>query len=188
MLGALKLAIVSSRTMATVVGATALGAVVAATPQLLAWRLMAGAWVVNGYSEEIAFTWLSPHLDGVVALLAKWLPVIVIALFGTLVLAFRRRDAIVAATVAAWLGTLYVTASWWAYGIAPRVAFDNLAPIALGLAGVAAFVGRFRRGAELILVAVLALWNVPFMMLPASPYAGLVNLLLEWFKGLRLLL
>ena len=184
-------------------GATALGAVgvrlrhVAAAipggsavlaPQLLAWRVMTGAWIFNGYSEEVSFTWLAPHVHDVASLLAKWAPLLVVGAIGTLILAIRRRDAIVAAALLCMVGSTYVTASWWAYAIAPRTTFDNLAPIAFGLAGLAAALRRLRPGSEWAVLVLPGLWNVPFMMLPIPEAGRAGDLLADWYRGVRLLL
>ena len=43
-------------------GAAAAGGLTMLMPQLIAWRSMYGAWMVNSYEQEIAFTWQHPHL------------------------------------------------------------------------------------------------------------------------------
>ena len=170
------------------VGAAIAGGSAVLAPQLLAWRVMTGEWIFNGYSEEVSFTWLAPHVHEVASLLAKWAPLLVIGAIGTLILAIKRRDAIVAAALLCMVGSTYVTASWWAYAIAPRTTFDNLAPIAFGLAGLAAALRRLRPGSEWAVLVLPGLWNVPFMMLPIQEAGRAGDLLADWYRGVRLLL
>lgn len=163
------------------------GGLLAFTPQLFAWRVMFGAWLANGYSEEMSFTWLAPHFREVGSLLGRWVPLLVVGYAGTAWLALRRRDVLLAALVTCALGTLYVTASWFAFGIVTRTMFDNLAPIALGLAASAEGLRRVCRGAEWAALVLPAMWNVPFMMVYGSS-AGIADLITEWRLGVALLL
>jgi hypothetical protein len=163
------------------------GGLLTCTPQLLAWRVMFGTWIANGYSAEMAFTWFAPHVREVGWLLIKWLPLLLLGLWGTAVLAFRRRDLLLAALMVCTLITIYVTACWWAYGIAPRTTFDNLAPITIGLAVTVESLRRMCSGAEWVALVLPALWNVPFMMLYESSYVSPWDLLSAWLQGLALL-
>jgi hypothetical protein len=165
------------------------GSLLAFTPQLLSWRVMFGMWIANGYSYsgDLSFTWLAPHVREVSWILIKWLPLLVLGLWGTATLAFRRRDLLLTTLIVCSLITIYVTACWSAFGNAPRITFDNLAPIAIGLAIAAETLRRVRSGAEWVALLLPALWNVPFMMLYDSSYVSLVGLLSEWLHGLLLL-
>ena len=161
-------------------------ALLAFMPQLLAWRVMFGAWLANGYSNEMSFTWLAPRVRDVVLLLAQWVPLLAIGYAGTVWLAFRRRDLLLAAAAVCGLGTIYVTASWFAVDIVTRTAFDSLAPIAVGLAVVAGVLRRVYPGAEWAALVLPALWNVPFLMFHDSS-VGFAGLVPEWQRGMALL-
>jgi hypothetical protein len=162
------------------------GALLAFTPQLLAWKVMFGTWFANAYADEMSFSWLAPHIYEIGALLARWLPLFAIGYAGTLWLAYRRRDPLLAAVVVCGLATLYVTAAWLDFGIVIRTAFDNVAPIAIGLAVVAETFRRVRPGAEWAVLVLPALWNVPFLMIHDRS-AGFAGLLGEWRRGLALM-
>jgi hypothetical protein len=135
----------------------------------------------------MAFTWLAPHVREVSALLVKWLPLLVLGICSTAALAFRRRDLLLAALVICFLATIYTSACWWSFDLVLRTTFDNLAPVALGLAVVAHALRRVRPGAEWMAFVLPPLWNVPFMMPYDSSAANLAELLGQWRHGLSLL-
>jgi len=138
---------------------------------------MFGTWLANGYSDEISFSWLSPQVREVGALLVKWLPVLAIGVWGMIGLAWRRRDLLLITLFGCTFATIYISASWWGYEVARRTALDNLAPIAISLTVGAEAVRRVRLGAEWVALALPALWNLPFLMIgaPSTGVAGLFS-------------
>jgi hypothetical protein len=149
--------------------------------------MMFGMWITNGYSGEMSFTWIAPHIREVGALLMKWLPLLALGICSTAVLAFRQRDLLLTALIVCFLATIYTSACWWAFDLALRTTFDNLAPIAIGLAVAAHALHRVRPGTEWMALVLPPLWNVPFMMPYDSTAASLVDLLSKWRYGLSLL-
>ena len=176
------------RRQATCLLAVAAGFVLAFSPQLLAWRVMFGKWIVNSYSSDMSFHWLAPQwLE--LAKLMRWLPVIALGLCVTLVLAWRRRDPLLGAVVLSFLASIYAVLCWGWPGIVARTAFDNLAPIAIGLAVVAESLGRRRPGLEWLALALPIGWNVPFVVGSApSGFESLTALARQWWSGVEVLL
>jgi hypothetical protein len=168
--------------------AAIVGGLLTFSPQFLAWRVMFGTWITNGYSGEMSFTWLAPHVREVGALLMKWLPLLALGICSTAVIAFRLRDLLLTALLVCFLATIYSSACWWSFDIVLRTTFDNLAPIAIGLAVAAYALHRARPGAEWIALVLPPLWNVPFMMPYDSTAASFADLLSKWRHGLSLLL
>jgi hypothetical protein len=159
---------------------------VAFAPQLIVWRLTSGSWVINSYSAEAVFHWRDPRILGVLGLLAKWTVIGACGVIGSAILAYRRRDPVVGASVVGTLLSLYVIASWWAWDIAGRVAFDQLGTIAMGLGVVFEGSRRISPWAPWLGSAALALWNIP--LAAADTPGGLSEWLGEWVRGVQVLL
>jgi hypothetical protein len=162
------------------------GLVVGFLPQLLAWKWTMGMWAANSYSAETSFSWFKPHLIPILSLLLKWLPVLILGIGGCLILAWRRNDPLVLSSAIGTLLSIYVSASWWAWSIAERTSFDNLATIALGLGWAFSNCARFSRWCPWVGAALLMLWNVPFAIKDCGGEPS--ELLLCWSRALRLLL
>jgi hypothetical protein len=155
-------------------------------PQLVVWRLASGFWIVNSYSVESDFHWLEPQIFGVSRLLSKWLPVLTASVTGSAILAWRRRDPIVGASVLGTLFSLYLLASWWAWEIAGRAAFDHLATTALGLGIIFQASRRISHWGPWLAAAALADWNIP--LIAADSFGGPSEWVREWINGVRILL
>jgi hypothetical protein len=148
------------------VGWTFIGGLLVIAPQLLVWRTMFGAWLVNSYEDEFAFSWLDPHLFTVLfnpAIgLSIWVPILAVGLAGCCALAWQRRDAVALAAAVAWMANLYVNAAWWAWDVVVRRAtFDMLFPVALGIGWVVSAVPGKWRALAVIAGGALILWSVP---------------------------
>ena len=162
------------------------GFAVSFAPQVWVWKSTMNSLIANGYSAEMSFAWLSPELIGVGWLLLKWMPVLTLGIGGCLVLAYRRHDPILLGLVLTTIGSIYVTAAWWAWAIAPRTTFDNPATVSLGLAATFQASAGIARWLPWLIVALLLVWNIPFVV--DNFDGGPVELLAAWFRSFSVLL
>jgi hypothetical protein len=148
------------------------GAVAAFAPQLLAYRAINGAY---GPSRLVLrkMSWSSPHFLEVLFDpghgLFVWTPILLLAVAGLLAALSRRRDALAAALVAAFLVQAWINGaveSWSQAGaFGSRRFVGATAVFAFGLA-VAAAALRERLGpaARVAVLAAFAWWNVSLMV------------------------
>jgi hypothetical protein len=141
-------------------------------PQIIAWQQIYGTWLALPYlsDHDPAFTWLSPHIAGVLVSpfrgLFIWHPVYLLATIGLLVLARRDRS------MALWLALLlalniYIVASWWAWwqgdAFGGRMFLNAMWIWVLGLAGLLEWLREHIRPSlyrPLLAVALLlVVWN-----------------------------
>ncbi len=125
------------RPLAAAAGAAA----ITIAPQLSIYYAATGHWLVSSYGE-LSFTFLTPHLLGVLFSVQKgvffWSPVLLAAVAGFVMRRTITRPYALAALVVM-LADVYLIASWWdwqfgaSYG--HRGFVDTLPLLALGLAG-----------------------------------------------------
>jgi hypothetical protein len=138
------------------------------TPQMLVWQQLYGTWRTSPYmDEQTAFSWLQPHLWGVLFSayrgLFVWHPVLLGAVAGLLIVA--RRDRWLAGVLALLLALdVYIVASWWAWwqgdAFGGRMFLNATWIWVLGLAGLLEWLWRRRLRLVVVLVAaLLLLWN-----------------------------
>jgi hypothetical protein len=120
-------------------------AFVGVLPQLAIYRAATGAWIVGPYRGlDIGFTWLSPHIVGVLFSTQKglffWSPALLMAVAGVVIAARTRcwaRSLVVPAVVILAIDT-YLIASWadWQFGgsFGHRAFTDGLGVFAIFLA------------------------------------------------------
>lgn len=95
-------------------------AMVVFTPQLLAWQILYGSWVVSPYLQDHnpAFYWLTPQITGVLFStfhgLFSWHPIYLFALLGLPILLDRDRGLAIGMAAALSLN-IYLVAAWWAW-------------------------------------------------------------------------
>ena len=146
------------------------GTFVALLPQLVAWRLIYGAWVALPYLQDAdpAFFWLQPHLAGVLISAARglfvWHPIYALAAAGLALLA-RRDRALAALCALALAADIYLVAAWWAWtqgdSFGGRMFISAMWIWGVGLAALLEPVLARPRIAPAALAAgmALALWN-----------------------------
>jgi hypothetical protein len=175
-------------------GSAALGGVTMLMPQLAAWKAVFGAWMVNSYEQEFAFTWRHPHLLDILFRspsrgLVIWLPLLTVGLVGCLTVAVRRGNALALAAAVAWTINLCIISAWWAWAsIAQRSAFDCLLPLGLGVGAALTALPRRWQSAVISLLAMLVVWNVPFAAIGVPEIVPGHTLCDGWLQCLRALL
>lgn len=161
----------------------------ACVPQLLVWRQMYGAVVVNSYRTEFSFTWQDPKLLGVLTQsergLFLWAPVLAVGLVGALVVGIRRRDSFVLAGLGAWALNFYVICSWWGWqNLSRRATFDIMFPVAFGLSAALAALDRRWPVLTWGLTFAAIAWSLPFAAM-GVPRGTDAHVWLGWFQALR---
>ena len=160
---------------ATVMGGVAftLAAIVAFTPQMLAWKAIYGHYLaVSPVGPQIL--WRHPHLVDVLFASQNGLfatsPILYVAAIG-LVLFARRRPAVGVPALAVIAAMIYFNASiqdWWGSAGYGGRRFDGTLPLfvlgaAAAIESAAAALVRWPRLAPAGTLAVLVLWNVTFL-------------------------
>jgi len=144
------------------------------TPQIAAWKLLYGRYVLYTYTGE-AFSWLSPHLLNVLFSpyhgLFYWHPVYLVGFLGFLVWAWRNRSLEAICWSLGLLGMIYINACWSCWWLGTSFgsrAFDGLTLCAM--VGTAALFQTFssRRFSRVLLVSILlclVVWNLNLLVL-----------------------
>jgi hypothetical protein len=159
----------------TLIGGVAftLAAVVAFTPQMLAWKAIYGHYLaVSPVGPQIY--WARPHLVDVLFASQNGLfatsPILYVAAIGLIVFA-RRRPAVGVPALIVIAAMVYFNASiqdWWGSAGYGGRRFDGTLPLfvlgaAAAIDGLAALLARWPRLAGAVLLAGLATWNATFL-------------------------
>lgn len=163
----------SIRSAAILTSVAALGAIVGAAPQLIAWKLQFGNWVVN--TTDHPFPWNSPWAAHVLFSrrhgLFFWSPGLLIAIV-VLAISTRRTALPAAWLLAIFAAVTWMAGTWWFYWIGVsfgmRTYVDHPVPFAFGFAASAAWLirkmGNPGRNVAWECVALFALINIHLVL------------------------
>ena len=154
--------------------AAAIGSLISFSPQLIAWRILYGSWIVVPQGTGF-FDLRSPHaLETLVSArhgLLTWTPLVVLAFVG-LILLWRRSKTLrpeLVLLLIAFLVQVYINGAaieWWGGEAFGARRYTDLSVIfVIGIAGLlyAAWHKRTLRWVALGAISILVVWNLLFM-------------------------